>query len=361
MSKLTRNVKKQAEVKYVGDTPKQGEVIENITRYLNVYNYFYTKTEAKAWWLEYLKKQGDSNYNICKSIPEGKMITTVGWIAKMKLLGCTIPESSENFYAREQQNLINLAKTIKEEKKAVINTNEYVKYKLENIPIVAEIDNHIDNYINSYCKGDINLPSLFTTLNVNQTHMRYVESYYQPFLDELKLIPKDKEIRDSYSYLSKSEQNRLIKFIEGIIKETQKTLNNVKRQRKARVPKKPTNERLLRNLKYLTHSQELNISSIVPDKIIDCNTIWAYNTKTRTLFYLIAKDGQKLSVSGTTITNFDENKSFSKKVRKPEEVIHKIPQGGRKAVFKIFDGLTTKATPNKVGRINKDCLLLRAD
>lgn len=360
MSKGTKKISKNAEVSYVGEIPKQGSIIENITRPLNVFNYFYSKQDAKEWWLEFLKKRNHPKYNTCKSLPDSKMTTTLGWISKLLLLECTLPQQSLDYFDREETRLIRLSEELNTEKKE-ISSNKDTKFKNEHVQLIADIEDEIDKFIGNYCKGDFSAASLFIQSSATQTHIRMVKDTVSPFLEELNLINKDKEIKESYAYLSKTEQSRLIKFLENIIDDVDKTLDNAKKQRTPRAKKAPSTDKILKSFKYLQRSNELNMVSVAPSKILGCNTLWVYNNKTRTLFYLIAKEGMSLSIQGTTIINFDETKSFSKKVRKPEIDIPKISQGARKSVFKVFNELTTKETPHIVGRINQDCLILRTD
>jgi hypothetical protein len=83
-----------------------------------------------------------------------------------------------------------------------------------------------------------------------------------------------------------------------------------------------------------------------------------YNTKTRKLGKYIAAAYQTLSVKGTTIINFDEQKSTSKTLRKPEEKLKEFAKAGKVQLRKFLDDIRATETL-LTGRINVDVVLLR--
>jgi hypothetical protein len=76
------------------------------------------------------------------------------------------------------------------------------------------------------------------------------------------------------------------------------------------------------------------------------------------LFIYQAKEGEKLSVKGTTLQNFDEKKSFKKKIRKPE-LLSSVYRSTKLRSINAFSEIKTKPGV-ATGRINGDCVLLRA-
>jgi hypothetical protein len=106
------------------------------------------------------------------------------------------------------------------------------------------------------------------------------------------------------------------------------------------------------------HSKELNISSIKPIQITESSTLWVYNEKYKKLTFYCTKNGEAFIVKGSTIQNYDESKSFSKRIRKPEKVIPSILTDPRKKIEKDIGSLKTKIEV-PTGRINDQTLLLR--
>jgi hypothetical protein len=91
---------------------------------------------------------------------------------------------------------------------------------------------------------------------------------------------------------------------------------------------------------------------------LGASELWVYNTKTRKLGKYIAAAYQTLSVKGTTIINFDEQKSTSKTLRKPEEKLKEFAKAGKVQLRKFLDDVRATETLLN-GRINADIVLLR--
>jgi Pyruvate/2-oxoacid:ferredoxin oxidoreductase gamma subunit len=110
-------------------------------------------------------------------------------------------------------------------------------------------------------------------------------------------------------------------------------------------------------MKFLAESKEYGLKSISPEKIISSTMLVVFNEKYRTLTVYHAKDPRGLGVKGTTITNYDEEKSVTKKLRKPKEVLAKL--SGVRAVTNAIAAIKTK--PAKMtGRINENTVLVGA-
>jgi hypothetical protein len=63
-------------------------------------------------------------------------------------------------------------------------------------------------------------------------------------------------------------------------------------------------------------------------------------------------------VKGTTLQNYDENKSYSLTIRKPDDIIPIITNKTERMFTKAIDGLKTKRG-NVNGRINEHSIILR--
>ena len=122
--------------------------------------------------------------------------------------------------------------------------------------------------------------------------------------------------------------------------------------RKPRVTKnKPNKPVTLDKVQYLKISNELNIKSIDPVKIIKAKQLWVYDTVKRKL---IIFKGESLDITGTTIKNIDE--SLVKTIRKPEEFFSKLSYGKRalETAWKSIRGKTGVTS----GRLNENMVLL---
>ena len=106
-----------------------------------------------------------------------------------------------------------------------------------------------------------------------------------------------------------------------------------------------------------------------PDQIVKANELWVFNIKTRKIGKYIAKnidpqgqqrEGTGLSVKGTTIIGFDEEKSIQKTLRKPDEQLQTFKSSGKVKLRTFLDDIKTIDTKLN-GRCNPDTLLLKVN
>ena len=109
-------------------------------------------------------------------------------------------------------------------------------------------------------------------------------------------------------------------------------------------------------MKFAASNDELKLKSVSPTGIVGADELYCFNVKTRKLQVYKALDGMTLTVKGTTIMNFDMDKSSQKTVRKPETVSG-ISDKGKRVCANFMKALTAKPNvPN--GRINADTILI---
>jgi hypothetical protein len=174
---------------------------------------------------------------------------------------------------------------------------------------------------------------------------------------DIAVVDSNSEQREGYSYLGKTKLTRYHKFVcdscEGVQGFLDKTYPKKIRKKKPQDP-----EKAVKNLKYLLKDETLNLQSVSPKDILGASMLTVYNTKNRVLTLYIAKP-EGFGIKGSTLLNWDEDKSLSKKLRKPEEVIPTFVSVGYNVVQPRFLSVKTKPTkPN--GRINTNMVLLWA-
>ena len=130
-----------------------------------------------------------------------------------------------------------------------------------------------------------------------------------------------------------------------------------KKVRKTRKKKSITPDKQLSKLNYLKSFSELKLVSVSPEKIIGANELITYNVKYKKLTYFISASSDGFSFKGTTLQNFSE-KSYTKRLRKPDELLTTLSDCGKIALRKTINGIKTKPGVAK-GRINNDTILLK--
>lgn len=131
-------------------------------------------------------------------------------------------------------------------------------------------------------------------------------------------------------------------------------------ERKPRRKKPVSIDKLVSRVLFQAADEDLGLQSIDVRKIIGAKELWVYNTKYANLtVYRSLTDGG-LSVRGTTLLNYDEDASQSKKIgRKAKDHTTAVVAAGKIQLRRYLD--TINATPSKPnGRINENTILLRA-
>lgn len=200
----------------------------------------------------------------------------------------------------------------------------------------------------------------FTANNVVQSQLnKYVDLFARRKAElELAQSKKDDQVREGYSHYKAADFKRRIAWIDQLLDAVEQYRTVKKAVKKARVKKAPSKEKVVAKLKYAKENKELKIVSINPAEIIGAQELWVYNSKSRKLGKYVAAAYQTLNIKGTTITNFDSDKSVCKTLRKPEEQLKEFARAGKVQLRKFLDEI--RATETKMnGRVNAEVLLLK--
>ena len=178
---------------------------------------------------------------------------------------------------------------------------------------------------------------------------------YKEELSEL-VGGKDKQLNEAYDYLTKPEQKRFFKFIDFIVTECNEYAHELKQTRKPRRKRMKSKEQIVKKVSYLKESKEYDLKSIKPEKILAATKLLVFNTKSAVLTLYIAKDPAGFGIKGTTIENFSEEKTISRKVRKAVKTIKSIHK--KVKWLKVMDDIKTK-DKKITGRLNKHTIIMK--
>lgn len=218
---------------------------------------------------------------------------------------------------------------------------------------------------------------------VTQAHARKIKSFYEGELAELeevldppKLsskasdIEKDyaQQLKDGYSQYKKTDIKKKVQAINLYLGALNVIIDTAKATRKPRKVVPKSKEKLIAKLKFAVNDDKFQLASIAPTEVIGCNELWVFNVKTRKIGRYVAsvidplkqeRNGSGLSVKGTSIIGFNEEKSVQKTLRKPEEKLQEFKTLGKRKQETFLD--TINAVDIKLnGRINADTILLKA-
>ena len=191
--------------------------------------------------------------------------------------------------------------------------------------------------------------------NVGYRQAEMLSLVFAPALAELDelLKGKDDQLVEGYSYLNKRQQKQLHKFMNGLVSDCMRynADNTPTRKRRKIDPNK-----VVSKVQYEKSSKEFGIKSADPVDILDSSKVVVYSTKYNTLSVYYASVGQTLSIKGTTIQNFDPEKSVSRTIKKAKDLIKTIKnQSTLDKVWKSQHSMIK--SPN--GRLNANTVIMK--
>lgn len=342
--------------KYLGKEPTfNGEVLTqlNLIKVLNWYNHFKQLDDSKEYLAEFCKE-----HKIKIHISTHK-ITTFGWLARILSRGGKFEDQTMIRFTDYLQELMKKRNNAREES-VEAKTDELVEEKEVNrLGIwMPDFEEAIDKY-----KEAFDAYGYIRSNNIPQIYVKQIAERYQGLLEELEIAyaKSDDQVNEAYRCYTRTELKALRTRVQSIIEDANKFLGNVKKERKPRKKKVKSTESILKHFKYQVRDDKLKLSSEDPSKIIGASAIYVLNTRYNTLTAFIAKDDTGLSVNRTSITNFDEAKSQTKRVgRKLQVMIDAVNNGTKRTRPKVLELIKSEAI-KLAERINENSLILKVD
>lgn len=335
---------------------KTGEPEINNLRYqaslmhaLNYYNAEFDNKQKKAWFLAYFKKEA----KFPTSEIHDREFRTAGTLCRMVSLGNALEDKEMDLIKSEFDRIKELSKPAVAEvvvKKA--NVQDLMEEKAKEF--VADFNGIVDEFVmDRKAIPDIDrlMKNPITTPVANKVALKI-----QRTLLELReaVAGTDAYLNEGYSNFKKTELKKLLAAYETLTER----LTQMKKVvvRKTRTPKAKPAGVVVSKMKFAATNDDLGLKSVSPTSIVGADELYCFNVKTRKMQVYKALDGMTLTVKGTTIMNYDMEKSAQKTVRKPE-TLAPISEKGKRVYANFMKALTAKPiVPN--GRINADTVLL---
>lgn len=346
------------EPKYSGSTEKP-EYRKFLMQYYNWANLMFEPVDLKSHFVEYCKTV-NYEHNELSGIPP-YYFNKLGKIAYLINTDAPVSAGLMDSFDTSLFEFINTWHEYEEKTQKPSYSddedNEKMDAKTKNMFRYMNFYNDIDKTLGAEdCKERVLkiVTDAKPPLNILQmlyTHYKEDDEEYTRDLEQKRLPKKYKETALKYKT-----------FTENVLEviNTQMTVaKNVKAStRKPRKKKVIPHTKLVEKMSYLKQDDSIGMVSISPEGIIGAKTLIIFNTKTRKFGIFYAKDEDGLSVKGTTIINFDEDKSKCKTLRKPKEQLSELISGNKKKTEKAFGDIKSVETSLK-GRINDSVLLLK--
>ena len=355
------------EAKYVGSEPNCAGLSANDQNYriqllgmLNWYNYNLDTKLAKQILVEFARSHRPNVVKNVSSTKEDRISLTHAALARILMQGGQLtPAHTNQFYAY-------IDSLVPQKIEEPIDTTPKIpRPSIQDImhEKITEYLGELEGVYDQIISGDDSF-KLYNDLMKRQLPQQYapaVITWSQWKIKELQevLETEDIDLLDSYSFLNSRRIKQIVKALEGFISDAERYGQYKKANRKPRAKKaKPASQQVAK-LKFMKEFAELSLKSIQAADIIGAEQVWIYNTANKKLAVYRTDSASGIQVKGTTLQNYDPDISEQRTLRKPDETIKQVLTGGKIQLRKVLTNLSTKTSPVN-GRVNEDCILLRA-
>lgn len=229
--------------------------------------------------------------------------------------------------------------------------------------MISAVDEAIDRTMSG--KKTSTAQQLTATCKLNKEESSAVYEEYANILDEFKEVQRvrknrnrsdwDDQLVEGYSHVNKPNMDKIVLWLEEFL---EIMINQQQRKTPVRRKKPQDPRKIVARLRYLQADKDLSIASVNPVDILGSTEVWVYDTKRRRLGLYMSKNDGGLHVKGTSITGYDEELSYEKTLRKPEEQLALITKKSKKALHEVVGKIRGKQMKVKT-RINANMLLLK--
>ena len=392
---------KNVEVVYYGTEPEWKQKFSSDSdrqcaydKALTWYNYMSDESDHKKWFIEYLKLKHSEKKSLISYVtglsttkidygkisdPDLKYGFNPGILARLVLLEAPVPEYDLNTLEKcvnyfisnvpkeqtievESETAGSMFENIQEKTTEKINTTIGILEKMgddvflnkpkKSIKLQFSTNEMFENAIKEAAEGkkkskkqEIQTEEKVKTCkdilyerNIKPNQINRISDWFsnQSTIIEEDIKEMEKEWGNSFD---KKNYTSLLNFYKQIIQDCKNYSASVKSAfaRKPRKKKSKSPIELVKKVKHKSTDETYKISSLSPSKIVGADKVLLFNTKYRKATLLQSASPTGLSVKGTTVINFDEKSSYTKKLRKPEKFIKDVKDKGIRAVKNALD------------------------
>jgi hypothetical protein len=309
------------------------------------YNYYFTQKDTKKYVTEWMKNSHEFTKEEIRAFERSadrSVPMTVHGLIMAHRVGMPLLPRHIAFIDIEIEKAItrgdaNIDEDVAvEEKPKVLAPTIQDRLNEKTAEVIGELEGHYDEFIvNS--KYTFKPYDFLTANNVPQSQLSKYETVFQSRFAELAQAFEraDEQLAEAYGHYRAADYKRIMAFIDQILNDIIQYRGVKKATKKVRAPKSVSKEKIVAKLKYAREDKSMRLVSINPVDIVGAQELWVYNTKTRRLGKYVA-DSLKgpLNVKGTSIIGYDEVKSVTKTLRKPEERIRSCYQDRITQIFR---------------------------
>lgn len=257
--------------------------------------------------------------------------------AYIEINGGKFNKNTESFIKNKTNEIIEkYIKNIHDEEENIIDTDEKNK-----IVIYMDLQAIIKQYILKNIGNTEKIKNYIKNKNIEKNIIEMIsEDLYEMTKDPTMIDTLDKKNRLLYIVNILIKMNYKNKFLIQIIK------NTVEKNK----TKQNTNDDSIisKNNKFYKEKSIYGINSLKPHNIINSKFLLTFDDDNRYLNVFYSKDQQGLYLNNRKIKNFDDNKSFSIKIKNPENILKKIIKMDKTKIENILKSDKIKTKKQKI-------------
>lgn len=267
----------------------------NMVQLLNFYSSEFTFQESKKWALEWLFEAAPEQAQRLQNVKEHQF-SNRGFLCRAYSRGYPLADSTiadlHRFFERisSPPEATKTRSVDKKDKPEPMNS------------IIFQLEDVVDAAISQTEIPDVVIP-------VDDQQLKTARCWI-----EKEMVEVQETLRQHELILEKLQE--AYARCGGVLEAAQKE-KKTRRARTTTAKPKPATQ-VFKSFRYCKSDESLNIQSISPLKIIGAKKLLVYNTEYRIATLYVAQDKDGLGVSGTSIKNYCEAKSYAQKIRKPE-------------------------------------------
>ncbi len=273
--------------------------IDTLASGLNYYSQNFDFKDSKKWALEWIKTHLPDEYDRLKDEKEHKF-SNRGFVCRMWKNGLILSDQQKHDLAKFFLNMPTTVPEV-EERVSVAPKRKHIE-KVNTV--IFQMEDVVDAILSDAEPKPVTVP-------LDKTQLAEAQAWLEKEIVEAQeQVEKQKAILEQLTSVYERCGGIRSKIAppkpKAKTKETASTLNADK-------------AKAIKTVTYQKKDDELGIESLSPARLVGAKVAVLYNTKYRTLLRFVSKPGETLAISGSSIRNHDEEKSTSKKVRKPVE------------------------------------------
>ena len=348
-----------------------------LARAENWYHHMSDDADHRKWILEFMKDNNFKESDIKAVARTNRTVTApgevaptepgcnAGVLARLLTKGAPLPPVRKERLLKAIRHLAEAGKNIREEEKVegLPNIQDRIREQVSNL--IGELEQLEDAFLTTKGADSKNgcnsIADYISKKNIRGIQATRIAEWFRRRLEPIDTLlggKADDQLKEAYSLYSKKQLKEYHKWLNCLIVACQHQVEISKKLRSPRRRKPRDPSKVVRNLKFKKEDAEWKIKSVHPTKIIGAEKVILFNVKKKTCTILEASTRNGLSVKGTTIIDFDADKSKSKRLRKPEPLLKAIREdGGIRSVKNAF-GLSNTVEKEAKGRVNSDTVIL---